>query len=166
MGQTRSDFTLRVEKIADETVGQVAPDTMIAEVAQTMVTQSRCARCAVVEEDDQLVGIITDRDLIAALLTDDSEFNVLTAKRDGTEVCAEDVMTPDPLTVSPDAEVPRVLRQMNQATARHVPVVEDESVVGIVTLDSLITHLAGEAAHVSAQMDNLSGIIRSESQSN
>jgi CBS domain-containing protein len=165
MGQTRSDLTLRVEKIADEAVGQVAPNTKIAEVAQTMVTQSRCARCAVVEADDQLVGIITDRDLIAALLTDDSEFNVLTAERDGTEVRAEDVMTPDPLTVSPDAEVPRVLRQMNQATARHVPVVEDESVVGIVTLDSLISHLAGEAAHVSAQMDNLSGIIRSESQS-
>jgi len=72
-------------------------------------------------------------------------------------------MTADPLTVSPDAEVPKVLHQMNEAAARHVPVVEDETVVGIITLDDLVTHLAGESAHVSAQMDNLAGIIRSES---
>ena len=72
-------------------------------------------------------------------------------------------MTSDPLTVSSDAEVPRVLRQMNEAGARHVPVIEDDRVVGMITLDDLITHLAGESAHVAAQMDSVAGIIREES---
>jgi CBS domain-containing protein len=164
MEQNRSDLTLRVGSIADESVGRVTPDTSVAEVAQTMVAQTKCARYVVVEENDQLVGIITDRDLIGALLTPDSEFNVLATDQSESNITAGDVMTSDPFTVTPEAEVPRVLRQMNEAAARHVPVVEDGSVVGIVTLDDLITHLAGEAAHVSAQMDNLSGIIRSESQ--
>jgi CBS domain-containing protein len=72
-------------------------------------------------------------------------------------------MTRDPLTVPADAEIPKVLRQMNEAGARHVPVVEDGSVIGMITLDDLITHVAGESAHVSAQMDNVAGIIRTES---
>jgi CBS domain-containing protein len=51
---------------------------------------------------------------------------------------------------------------MNEAGARHVPVVEDERVVGMITLDDLVRHLAGESAHVAAQMDNVAGIIRAE----
>lgn len=115
------------------------------------------------EEADQLAGIITDRDLIADVLTEESEFSVLAAETSGDNIRANDIMTRDPLTVSADAEIPKVLRQMNDAGARHVPVIEDESVVGMITLDDLITHVAGESAHVSAQMDNVAGIIRTES---
>lgn len=152
-----------VGRIADESIARVAPDATVAEIARTMVSQSRCARYVVVEDDDRLAGIITDRDLIADLLTEESDQNLLTGERSGTEVRAADVMTSDPFTVSVDAEIPRVLRQMNEAGARHVPVVEDERVVGMITLDDLITHVAGESAHVAAQMDNVAGIIRAES---
>ena len=152
-----------VGRIADESIARVAPDATVAEIARTMVSQSRCARYVVVEDNDRLAGIITDRDLIADLLTEESDQNLLTGDRSGAEVRAADVMTSDPFTVSVDAEIPRVLRQMNEAGARHVPVVEDERVVGMITLDDLITHVAGESAHVSAQMDNVAGIIRAES---
>lgn len=165
MSDRRSDLRMDVGHIADEAVARVPSDATVAEIAGTMVSQSRCARYVVVEEDDRLVGIVTDRDLIAALLTEESEHSLLSADRGGSTVRAEDVMTPDPLTVPADAEVPRVLRRMNEAGARHVPVVEGERVVGMITLDDLIRHVAGESAHVSAQMDNLAGIIRAESTS-
>lgn len=163
MGSSRSDLRMDVGRIADESIARVSSDSTVAEIARTMVSQSRCARYVVVEDEDGLVGIITDRDLIADLLTEESEFNLLSEDRSGSGIHASDVMTSDPLTVSSDAEVPRVLRQMNEAGARHVPVVEDDRVVGMITLDDLITHLAGESAHVAAQMDNVAGIIRTES---
>jgi CBS domain-containing protein len=152
-----------VGRIADDSIARVSTDATVDEIARTMISQSRCARYVVVEDEDGLAGIITDRDLIADLLTEESEFNLLTEGRSGAEIHASDVMTSDPLTVSSDAEVPRVLRQMNEAGARHVPVIEDDRVVGMITLDDLITHLAGESAHVAAQMDNVAGIIREES---
>jgi CBS domain-containing protein len=163
MGSSRTDLRMDVGRIADESIARVLPDATVADIARTMVSQSRCARYVVVEDEDGLVGIITDRDLIADLLTEESEFNLLSEDRSGSEIYASDMMTSDPLTVSSDAEVPRVLRQMNEAGARHVPVVEDDTVVGMITLDDLVTHLAGESAHVAAQMDNVAGIIRAES---
>lgn len=163
MSGKRSDLRMDIGRIADETIARVPTDATVAEIAQTMVSQSRCARYVVVEEADRLAGIITDRDLIADLLTEESEFSVLSGEKRGSEIRASDVMTSDPLTVPVDAEIPKVLRQMNEASARHVPVVEDDSVVGMITLDDLITHLAGESTHVSAQMDNVAGIIRAES---
>ncbi|MDS0296826.1 MULTISPECIES: CBS domain-containing protein [Haloferacaceae] len=163
MGTRPTDLRMDIGRIADESVARVAPDATVAEIAHTMISQSRCARYVVVEEADQLAGIITDRDLIADLLTEESEFSVLAAETSGDNIRANDIMTRDPLTVSADAEIPKVLRQMNDAGARHVPVIEDESVVGMITLDDLITHVAGESAHVSAQMDNVAGIIRTES---
>ncbi|MXR43229.1 CBS domain-containing protein [Halobaculum sp. WSA2] len=163
MGTRPTDLRMDIGRIADESVARVAPDATVAEIAHTMISQSRCARYVVVEESDQISGIITDRDLIADLLTEESELSVLTAETSGDDIRAADVMTPDPLTVPADAEIPKVLRQMNEAGARHVPVVEDGSVIGMITLDDLITHVAGESAHVSAQMDNVAGIIRTES---
>lgn len=163
MSGSRTDLRMDIGRIADDSIARVPMDATVAEIARTMVSQSRCARYVVVEDDDRLAGITTDRDLIADLLTEESEFNVLSAERSGSDINASDVMTSDPLTVTADAEIPRVLRQMNEAGARHVPVVEDGRVVGMITLDDLITHLAGESAHVSAQMDNVAGIIRAES---
>lgn len=163
MSDHPSDLELSIERLADESVARVATDASASTVADAMITQSRCARYVVVEDDGELAGIITDRDLIASVLASESEFNVWAGDRDEADITAADLMTVDPLTVSADAAVPRVLRQMNEAGARHVPVVEDGTVCGVITLDDLVTHLAGESAHVSAQMDNLAGIIRSES---
>ncbi len=76
-------------------------------------------------------------------------------------VTVSEVMTDEPLTVEVDTELPRVLHHMNEARARRIPVVDaDDRLAGILTLDDLIVHLAGESAHVSAQLDNLAGVIR------
>lgn len=165
MSGHRSDLRMGIDAIVDGPTARVSTDATVDEVARRTIDQSRCARAVAVEEDGTLAGIVTDRDLIATLLTAESEYNLLTPDRTAADVTAEDVMTPDPLTVPMDAAVPRVLRMMNEAGARYVPVVEDDAVVGVITLDDLIRHVAGESAHVSAQIDNLTGIIRAETRS-
>lgn len=161
MSGNPTDFRTDVGHLADESIARVDPDAAVGEVAETMLAGSHCGRYVVVESDDDLVGIVTDRDLIAATLTTDGEASLLGTGR-GDESRAEDLMTPDPLTVTVGEEVPRVLRRMNEAAARHVPVVDGGAVVGVVTLDDLVRRVAGESAHVAAQLDNLAGVVRAE----
>ena len=117
----------------------------------------------VIIEDDEPVGIVTDRDLVIELLAKDGPANLFKSSVELEALTAEDVMTADPLFVDSDDELPRVLHHMTKAHARRIPVIDDGSLTGILALDDVVTHLAGESAHVSAQLDNVAGVIRSES---
>lgn len=163
MAGRRSDLRMRIDAVVDESVARVGPEATLGEIGDAMISGSRCGRYVVVEGDDGVVGILTDRDLIARTLTTDGEASLL-AGASAEAITAADLMTPEPLTVSPDDEIPRVLRRMNEATARHVPVVEGGTTISVVSLDDLVRHVAGESAHVAAQLDNLAGVIREESE--
>lgn len=161
MESKRSDLPMRIEKLAREDVVTASPDTTVRELAETMFDRS--VGSIVIVENDEPVGIVTDRDLTVKLLAGEGDVNLFETERDLTEITAADVMTADPLVVNADDELPRVLHHMDQAHARRIPVVEDGALVGILALDDVVIHLAGESAHVSAQLDNVASVIRSES---
>lgn len=161
MSNERSDTDLRVGRIARTDVVTVSTDATVGEVARVMVDEN--VGDVPVTGNGNLVGIVTDRDLVVRLLTDEHGTNLLEGGSGSADTTAGDVMTPDPLTVEPDARVPRLLHHMNRANARRVPVVEDGAVVGIITFDDLVVHLAGESEHVAAQLESLADVVHGES---
>lgn len=90
-----------------------------------------------VERDGELVGILTDRDIVVRGLAD---------RADLAECCVGDFCSGDLLTVEPDAEVNDVIRMMEENALRRVPVVEGRRPVGIVTLGDLAMHRDQESA--------------------
>ena len=162
MARSRADLPMTVERIARTNVVTGAPDASVRDVARSMADRS--VGSVVIVDGGEPVGIVTDRDLAIRLLAEEGDTNVLGGDRDPGDLTATDVMTTDPLVVGLGDELPRVLHHMNEAGARRVPVVdEDGAVAGIVTLDDVVIHLAGESTHVAAQLDNVAGVIRSES---
>lgn len=81
---------------------------------------------------------------------------ILAASADPATVTAEDVMTADPETVGIDAGVFDLVTAMCDASVRRMPVVDGETLAGIIALDDLIVLLARE-------LDNLAGVIAAES---
>ncbi|MCE4624374.1 MAG: CBS domain-containing protein [Desulfurococcales archaeon] len=83
----------------------------------------------VVDESGRLVGIFTERDLLK---------RVVAKGLDPRETRIEEVMTPNPVTVSPDDTVEEALRIMKKIKARHLPVVDREGkLVGIVSIKDI-----------------------------
>ena len=81
-----------------------------------------------VMEGDRLLGIFTERDIVKALSgTSDA----------GRSSLVRDRMTPDPHVIEPDASVGRALDQMLDGGFRHLPVVEDGRVIGVVSMRDL-----------------------------
>ena len=144
-----------------EDVVSVDPDTTVEEIAQTMFDQS--VGSVLVEDNGRLEGIITDRDLVAELMTGNGTANVFEDASGAAELTAQDVMTSDPVTVDHDLEFPKILRQMADAAARRIPITKDGDVVGIVTLDDCLVRIAGESAQVSAKLESLADVIEAES---
>ncbi|WP_227356054.1 CBS domain-containing protein [Haladaptatus salinisoli] len=161
MTNEHPNTNLHVGRIARKDVVSVSRDTTIDKVAQTMADEN--VGDVLVTENGDLVGIITDRDLVIHLLTDEHGTNILHGDESGIDRTAEDIMTKDPHTIDSHARVPRLLHHMNQVNARRIPVVQNEDVVGIITFDDLVVHLAGESEHVAAQLESLADVVHAES---
>lgn len=81
-----------------------------------------------VMDGDELVGIITERDVMKAVAQG----------RDADTTPVSDVMTKDVLTISPDTSSHEAARHMAARWIRHLPVLDGGRVVGVVSQRDLV----------------------------
>lgn len=117
MGQVREVMATRLHTVAaDDTVGE----------AVALMAQNRVGSVLVMD-GDRLLGIFTERDTVRALsLSHDAPRHQILSW-----------MTPDPKTIPPDLDSDKALKQMLDSGFRHLPVVDDGKVVGIVSMRDL-----------------------------
>jgi len=120
------------------------PDASVADLGRIM--QENAVGSVLIVENDEPVGIVTDRDLALEVVT----------KRLDFDTTAKEVMTRDPVTVTEDTGVAELSERMKHGRVRRIPIVDDEGkLTGIVTLDDLVVLLEGE-------MEDLAAVIKSE----
>ncbi|WP_327053647.1 CBS domain-containing protein [Halomicrococcus gelatinilyticus] len=134
-----------IQDIARTEVMTAGRDQSAGNLATVMAEEK--VGSVVIEEDDDPVGIVTDRDLA---------IQVLEPREDPTEVTAEEIMTETPVTVDADQGIFEATATMADEGVRRMPVVDDGNLSGIFTLDDLVVLLTDE-------MTNLAGVIETES---
>lgn len=93
-------------------------------------------------ENGRLVGIITNRDLRLALdspLLDKDSYMRMQVLHEHT---VTECMTPDPITVTPDTPIREVAEILMINKFGGLPVLEQGSLVGIITITDLLRHMA------------------------
>lgn len=122
-------------RVGDLTAGTPAgcePGTSVAEAAELMV-ELDIGSLAVYRGSD-LVGIVTERDIVRAV-----------AGEDGVDISVAEVMTPEPDTVDAEVEVVDAAAWLLAVGYRHLPVTEDDKLVGIISMKDLLDVLCREA---------------------
>ena len=114
-----------VADVMTRTILAVEPTTTVAEAATIM--GERAAGSALVMDGDRLLGIFTERDIVKAL---GQHF-------DAAGHPVSEWMTPDPMTVPAQTPVSDALRTMLDRGFRHLPVIDGEAVVGVVSMRDL-----------------------------
>lgn len=134
-------------------VGHLGPDDVVTEgrdatlgdVAETLGSEGVGA--AVITEDDEPVGLVTDRDIALSVADGD----------DVAERPVEDAMTEDPVTLREDDEGIEIARTIGEHNVRRIPVVDDNGdLTGIVTQDDVV-------ATVGEQLDEIADTIEAQS---
>ncbi|SEO24615.1 CBS domain-containing protein [Halogranum amylolyticum] len=120
-------------------------DTSCQDLAKLM--NDRTVGSVVIEENDEPIGIVTDRDIC---------LNAVGAGKDPKTTPASEVMNTDVFTCDADDGVFELCQAMREHGVRRMPIVEDGKLSGIITLDDLVMLLEDE-------MHDLSEVIRSES---
>jgi CBS domain-containing protein len=117
----------------------IEPTVTLGEAARAM--RRRDVGAAVVYEDGKLIGIFTERDLLRAIAE----------SRHPDQHHVRAYMTPDPITLPPDHAPSEAAQIMTERKFRHIPVVEDGELVGIVSIRDLVTatamHIPSAEAH-------------------
>jgi CBS domain-containing protein len=111
--------------VMSTTLVTVEPSATVAEAAHLMSIHHVGAVLVVAE--GTLHGIFTERDIVRALA----------AEHDAAHHTAADWMSRDPITLHPDAPIVEARDRMLEEGFRHIPVLEDGRLVGIVSLRDL-----------------------------
>lgn len=102
------------------------PDDTLADAASKMWEQQTGS--LLVLEDDKVIGIFTERDLLKAIARG----------QDPKLVQVKDAMTGEVTTIAPDRKLREAAAIMASKWIRHLPVVEDDRVVGVISQRDLV----------------------------
>ena len=109
-------------RVKGNTLYTVTPETPLAEAASTMSDMD--IGSLVVMEHGELVGMLTFRELIQALVADGGSLGTRQVRS---------VMDDAPLTCTPETEIDEVRRMMLLRHARYMPVLDRSQLMGVVS---------------------------------
>jgi CBS domain-containing protein len=119
-----------LEKKGNEILS-VSPDTNIQQAIEKMAERS--AGTALVMDGNQLVGIISERDFIR---------KVYLQNKCGQGITVSEIMSSNLTTVSPDETLENCMSTMTEKRIRHLPVLDNGAVVGVISIGDLVKFMA------------------------
>jgi len=108
-------------------VWSVSPDDSVLEAVRLMAEKGIGA--LVVLADERLVGVVSERDYAR---------KVILQGRSSADTLVREVMTSPVFSVGPDHSVDDCMRIVTTKRIRHLPVVRDERVIGMVSIGDLV----------------------------
>lgn len=118
-------------KVADilprQEILTLRPSATVGEAARLMT--ARHVGAVLVAEDGALKGIFTERDVVE---------KVVAIGLDPEHTGLFEVMTPRPVTIAPHTLVRTAIDEMHERHLRHLPVMRDGGIVGIVSLRDVV----------------------------
>lgn len=125
-----SVLDVRLESILSPmTVAAQTDDTLVAVAAR--MRRNDVGSIVVVRDTEEIVGILTERDLVRAVADG----------TDLTDTVVADYMTVEMTTATPNTDVIEAARTMVRLGIRHLPVVVDGHPVGVVSLRDILIEL-------------------------
>jgi CBS domain-containing protein len=105
----------------------IAPEAPVLDAIRQMA--ERRVGALVVMKGEVLSGIVSERDYAR---------KVILQGRSSAQTAVADIMSGEPLTISPETDVFDCMRLCTERRVRHLPVVEDGRVVGVISIGDLV----------------------------
>ena len=121
----------------------ITPDTMVFNALEIMFEKNVSA--LVVMEGEKLAGIFTERDYAR---------KVILQGKASKDTLISEVMTEDLITVSPDEAIDDCMRLMTNRFIRHLPVVENDRLIGIISIGDVVKYIIEEQQFIIVNMEH------------
>jgi len=125
----------------DQRIISVKPDTLVLEAVVKMAEHS--IGSLLVMQEGVLVGIVTERDYAR---------KVILKQRSSSEIPVSTIMSSPVLTVAPDQRANECMQIMTEKHIRHLPVKDDNGVIGVLSIGDLLKVVIEEQQHEIEQL--------------
>ncbi|MBV1838161.1 CBS domain-containing protein [Acetobacter estunensis] len=126
------------------TVITVKADDPVVSVATTL-TQHNIGGAPVLDPDEHLIGMVSEKGIVRALSQRGADISTLTAK---------DIMTKDMPTATPDDSIYDIACRMTYSRTRHVPILENEKLVGLISIGDIVKLRAENAEQEARELQD------------
>ncbi len=121
----------------------ITPETSVYNALVIMVEKNVSALLIV--EDEKLTGIFTERDYAR---------KVILQGKASKDITIGEIMTENPITVSPESSIDDCMRIMTNKFIRHLPVVKDDHIVGIISIGDVVKHIIEDQKFIIENMEH------------
>lgn len=135
-------FVSEILKSKGSDVFTIKGDRSIDELAKELVGR-RIGAAVVVDGGKALIGVISERDIVYAI----AEHGAACLDRK-----VADLMTADVVTCTPDTGIVEVMNQMTRRRIRHLPVIENGRLAGLVSIGDVVKQRIASAEREAAQL--------------
>ena len=123
-------------------VVSVSPDDKVLAVARVL-TERGIGAALVRDPAGRVLGIISERDIVRGMANQG---------QGTTQLPAEKLMTRDLVTIAPETAVNEAMELMTRRRVRHLPVLENGRLVGLVSIGDLVKARIDEVEHEAAEL--------------
>jgi CBS domain-containing protein len=124
-------------------VWSIPPDASVYSAIETMADKHVGALLVI--EDGHLVGIVSERDYAR---------KVVLMGRSSSDTFVREIMTPSPKTVCLECSVDDAMRTMTGNRIRHLPVVDNDKVVGVMSIGDIIKYIIASQDKAIEQLEH------------
>ena len=121
----------------------ISPDSSVLEAIKIMADKNIGA--LVVMQDDKLAGIVSERDYAR---------KVIVKGRSSKSTQVAEIMTADVVTTSSDQTVDKCMAMMTDMRIRHLPVVEDDRVIAMISIGDLVQAIIADQKEEIEQLEH------------
>lgn len=146
-----------VGELMTRSVVTTSPETSIRDAIRRL-NRHNITAMPVLDDDNRLVGIVSEADLLRDAVVDDPRSSARPREAAWVEPPASvvaDVMSQHVVSVAENADVAYAARLMLDTGVKSIPVVHDDAVVGVVSRRDLIHALATTDDRIKQQMESL-----------
>lgn len=130
-------------KTKGNTIWTVSPDVTVFDALVFMAEKNVGA--LVVTSGDKIVGILSERDYAR---------KIVLKGRSSRDTRVREIMTPDPVCVSPEESIQECMEIMNSRHIRHLPVLENLKLSGMISIRDVIKAVISEKEFTIKQLED------------
>jgi CBS domain-containing protein len=130
-------------KTKSNTTFSISPGTTVYKALEMMVDKNVGA--LLVTENGRILGLFTERDYAR---------KVILKGKSSKETLIREIMIKDPVTITPNHTIDECMRLMTTRYIRHLPVVENDTIVGIISMGDLVKQIMEDQKFLIDHMEH------------
>jgi len=124
-------------------IWSVEPETPV--MAALKIMDEKNIGALVVARGGSVLGILSERDYARKLVL---------KGRSSSDATVQDLMTSSVITVTPDQSMDQCMDLMTSKRIRHLPVVEDDKLIGLISIGDVVKAVISEKEFLIKQLEN------------